>query len=196
MQIGFDAKRIFHNTSGLGNYSRDVVRILATQFPANSYWLYNPKPGKINPFASIAAVTEQRPASFFDRIFSSYWRRRRMVKQLKKQGLDIFHGLSNELPADISKAGFPSVVTIHDLIFMRYPQWYKKADVHDVVAEVSGNVAVVWSRITLEAIVRGAEAKTEFTVTEVYHQEGQTWKLLVLTFSSVRDTHKLEHSQG
>lgn len=28
MKIGFDAKRIFHNTTGLGNYGRDVVRML------------------------------------------------------------------------------------------------------------------------------------------------------------------------
>ena len=28
MNIAFDAKRAFHNTRGLGNYSRDLIRIL------------------------------------------------------------------------------------------------------------------------------------------------------------------------
>ena len=70
--------------------------------------------------------------------------------------------------------------------------WYRQADVHDVAAEVVENTAVIWSRITLRAMVRDNEAVTEFTVTEVYQKQGQDWKLLVLTFSSVRDTHKIE----
>lgn len=71
--------------------------------------------------------------------------------------------------------------------------WYKKADVHDVAVEITDDVAVVWNRITLTALVRGTDAVTEFTVTEVYKKQGNDWKLLVLTFSSVRDTHKIEH---
>lgn len=71
--------------------------------------------------------------------------------------------------------------------------WYKKADVHDVAVEVSDDVAVLWNRITLTAVVRGNDAVTEFTVTEVYKKQGNDWKLLALTFSSVRDTHKIEH---
>jgi len=71
--------------------------------------------------------------------------------------------------------------------------WYKKADVHDVAVEIVGNTAVVWSRITLTAVVRGNDAVTEFTVTEVYSKEAKDWKLLALTFSSVRDTHVIKH---
>ena len=70
--------------------------------------------------------------------------------------------------------------------------WYKQADVHDVAAEVVENTAIVWSRITLAAEVRGNDAKTEFTVTEVYQKQGSDWKLLALTFSSVRDTHQIQ----
>ena len=43
MLVGYEAKRIFHNKTGLGNYSRDLVRILATYYPKNQYFLYNPK---------------------------------------------------------------------------------------------------------------------------------------------------------
>ena len=71
--------------------------------------------------------------------------------------------------------------------------WYKKADVHDVAVEIVDNVAIVWSRITLTAVVRGSDAVTEFTVTEVYSKSGADWKLLALTFSSVRDTHQIKH---
>ena len=71
--------------------------------------------------------------------------------------------------------------------------WYKKADVHDVAVEMVEDVAIVWNRITLTAVVRGNDAVTEFTVTEVYKKQGSDWKLLALTFSSVRDTHIIKH---
>lgn len=70
--------------------------------------------------------------------------------------------------------------------------WYKKATVHDSAIEVSGNTAIVWNRITLESVVRGSDAKVEFTVTEVYQKQGKDWKMLALTFSSVRDTHVIK----
>ncbi|MBM1107191.1 nuclear transport factor 2 family protein [Aurantibacter crassamenti] len=72
--------------------------------------------------------------------------------------------------------------------------WYKNAEVHDVAVETFGdNTAVLWNRITLTAHVRGNDVENEFTVTEFYKKEGENWKLLDLTFSSVRDTHKIEH---
>lgn len=70
--------------------------------------------------------------------------------------------------------------------------WYKKADVKDTAVEIVGNTAVVWNRITLTANVRGSDVVTEFTVTEVYLKEANAWKMLALTFSSVRDTHEIQ----
>lgn len=71
--------------------------------------------------------------------------------------------------------------------------WYKQVTVHDAAAEIIDNTAIVWNRITLLAIVRGNEVTTEFTVTEVYYRQSDSWKLLSLTFSSVRDTHAIKH---
>lgn len=71
--------------------------------------------------------------------------------------------------------------------------WYKKATVKDTAMEIVGNTAIVWNRITLDAIVREQVAVTEFTVTEVYQKQGNDWKMLALTFSSVRDTHQIKH---
>jgi len=70
--------------------------------------------------------------------------------------------------------------------------WYKKADVKDVAVELIDDTAIVWSRITLTAFVRGSDVVTEFTVTEVFKKEKKDWKLLALTFSSVRDTHVIK----
>ena len=71
--------------------------------------------------------------------------------------------------------------------------WYKNADVHDVAVELFDNTAILWNRITLVAVVRGNEVSNEFTVTEIYEKQADDWLLLDLTFSSVRDTHSIEH---
>lgn len=71
--------------------------------------------------------------------------------------------------------------------------WYKKADVHDVVVEIIDDTAILWNRITLQAVVRENEVSNQFTATEVYKKQENGWKLLALTFSSVRDTHTIEH---
>lgn len=71
--------------------------------------------------------------------------------------------------------------------------WYKKADVKDVAVEFVDDVVIAWNRITLTAEVRGNDVTTEFTVTEVYKKVKKEWKMLALTFSSVRDTHVIKH---
>ncbi len=71
--------------------------------------------------------------------------------------------------------------------------WYKDADVKDVAIELIDDTAIVWSRITLTAFVRGNDVVNEFTVTEVYKKNRKQWNLLALTFSSVRDTHIIKH---
>jgi glycosyltransferase involved in cell wall biosynthesis len=51
-----------------------------------------------------------------------------MSGAIRRSGIDIYHGLSAELPSDIGRAGVKSVVTIHDLIFVHHPELYKPAD--------------------------------------------------------------------
>jgi hypothetical protein len=70
--------------------------------------------------------------------------------------------------------------------------WYKEAKVKDTAVEIVGKTAIVWNRITLVANVRGNDVTTEFTVTEVYQKIKKDWKMLALTFSSVRDTHEIK----
>ena len=70
--------------------------------------------------------------------------------------------------------------------------WYKEAQFHDSVIEVSGKTAIVWNRIMLLAVVRGTEAKTEFTLTEDYKKQKKDWKMLALNFSSVYDTYQIK----
>ncbi|WP_196886779.1 glycosyltransferase family 4 protein [Aureivirga sp. CE67] len=129
MKIGFDAKRIFHNATGLGNYSRDAVRILSEFYSDNQYVLYNPKEGRVKRFKQNKTNTEVKfPEAPIWKKLSSVWRQGPIVKQLQKDGIEIFHGLSNEIPKGLEKTSIKSVVTIHDLIFIRYPHLYKYFD--------------------------------------------------------------------
>lgn len=131
MNIGFDAKRITHNATGLGNYGRFVIRILSKYYPGNLYMLYSPSPGKerLRKQAEVLPHVRFRyPENFFYRMFKFIWRSGMLMSLLKKDRIALFHGLSNELPYGLKKKGIRSVVTIHDLIFLRYPEFYKPID--------------------------------------------------------------------
>lgn len=129
MKIGFDAKRAFHNTTGLGNYSRTLIESLAKNFSKNSYHLYSPLGGNA---AVVGLPTNNtiihHPKSFFNKTFSSLWRRKNIVQDLENDGIEIYHGLSNELPIGIEKTKIKTVVTIHDVIFKKFPQFYPRFD--------------------------------------------------------------------
>jgi glycosyltransferase involved in cell wall biosynthesis len=128
MKIGFDAKRLFHNTTGLGNYSRDLIRILSSFHPENDYFLYNPKPQKKKLFdIKSSSIIEKKPDSFLSKKLKSLWRTFGISSQLLKDKIDIYHGLSGEIPFFIPKK-IKKIVTIHDLIFMRYPHLYSYWD--------------------------------------------------------------------
>lgn len=119
IRVAFDAKRYFKNTTGLGNYARWLVDGIGQH--------------EVEPILAIAEQTdteyEQINASgFFARTFPSYWRSKGIVKALKSNNIDLWHGLSNELPFGIHRSGIPSVVTIHDLIQKRFPENYRWID--------------------------------------------------------------------
>ena len=130
MKIGFDAKRAVQNNTGLGNYSRYIIEILSAFYPDNFYLLFAPKQKENN---RLNTILSRKNISFvfpdgISRLFSSLWRIFGVKKEIKRNKIDVFHGLSNELPVKIRKAGVRSVVTIHDLIFLRYPEYYKPID--------------------------------------------------------------------
>ncbi|MES2588301.1 MAG: glycosyltransferase family 1 protein [Bacteroidota bacterium] len=128
MKIGFDAKRAFLNKSGLGNYSRNILNGLSKYFPNDSFQLYTPKTNDLKLYQKQENQEISLPSGLINSNFKSFWRSKGILKDLKTDKIDLYHGLSNELPFGIEKTGIKSVVTIHDLIFMRYPEFYPKID--------------------------------------------------------------------
>ena len=128
ISIGFDAKRAFFNYSGLGNYSRNFLFALASNHPGNSYYLFTPKTKNRYIIEKEAQYILIEPNLAVFKVLNLLWRRKYMINDIKRQNLEIYHGLSQELPVGIEKTGAKSIVTVHDLIFLRYPEFYTWID--------------------------------------------------------------------
>lgn len=126
MKIGFDAKRAFHNSSGLGNFSRNTINALSRYYPEDRYYLFH-SGTREGLFVPPKNAEELKPQGFWNNL-KKIWRRFRLTGLAKEKKLDIFHGLSHELPVGIENTGVKTVVTIHDLIYLRYPEYYPAID--------------------------------------------------------------------
>lgn len=130
MKIAFDAKRAFNNSTGLGNYSRFVIETLLRHYPQHEYYLFTPsiKSGFMDFAGGHDNVHIITPKSSIGKAFPALWRTYGIAGICKKLGISVYHGLSNELPVGLASFKGKKMVTIHDLIFLRYPQYYKVTD--------------------------------------------------------------------
>ncbi len=128
MHIGYDARLAFLNKSGLGSYSRNLIQGLSEKFPENNYLLYTTSMNFELFEPAAGCIQVKGPEHFMHRIFKSYWRTVSLSQQLAKDDIEIFHGLTHELPYQFPKNQIRSVVTIHDLIFLRLPHMYRLID--------------------------------------------------------------------
>lgn len=124
MKLGFDAKRLFNNFTGLGNHSRTTIDILTAEFPEHEYLLYTPKvrlTGVTLPYMGKKGCKVVKPEGV---VRGSVWRAYGLVNDMKRDGIEVFHGLSNEMPMGLFHSGIASVVTIHDVAFKTFPDMY------------------------------------------------------------------------
>jgi glycosyltransferase involved in cell wall biosynthesis len=132
LKIGFDGKRATCNFRGLGNYSRGLVEGLIELNLNHKFFLYTPN------FKDQRAITWilknqnhlsiKTPNSTLGNLLPGIWRSYFLAQDLKRDGIDLFHGLSHEIPFQDKKSTYKSVVTIHDLIFLRYPEFFPLID--------------------------------------------------------------------
>ena len=132
MTIAFDGKRASNNRTGLGNYSRHIIGLLAKFFPENRYVIFLTKPNKNEQLREIfeqnPKIETVLPKKGLWKKLSSLWRVFGIRNEIAEYENIIYHGLSNELPLTIKKTNAKSVVTIHDLIFLKFPKYYKYFD--------------------------------------------------------------------
>ena len=135
MRIGYDGKRAVRNMTGLGNYSRLVIEEMAAKYKSDEFLVYtpswtrkdseNPRLKRIN---ELPNVEYRYPYGLGPLSQGTLWRSFGITRHFLADKLDLYHGLSNELPLNIKEAGVASVVTIHDLIYRRLPYCYPPLD--------------------------------------------------------------------
>lgn len=131
MKIGFDGKRVTHNFRGLGNYSRGIIEGLIQYNPEHSLYLYTPQyknQRAINWISNHPQLNIRTPETYFEKILPGFWRSFLLDFYLSKDALDIYHGLSHEIPKLPKNRKYKTVVTIHDLIFLRFPEFFPWID--------------------------------------------------------------------
>lgn len=128
MKIGFDAKRAFKNNTGLGNYSRMIICALADSRIDDELFLFTPgtKGRYTSFFDGLRNVQVVTPAGLW-RLFPNMWRTFGIAAEIRRRRLDIYHGLSHELP--FGRVGETRlVVSMHDLIVWRFPKLFPLVD--------------------------------------------------------------------
>ena len=115
IHIGFDAKRAAQNKTGLGNYSRFVIKGLAQYAPSMRLHLFVPDAGKTRSLGGVdhfGAVTMHFPKTAFWRHFKSLWRSWGVVAHAKRKHVQLYHGLSGELPYGLKSNDIKSVLIV------------------------------------------------------------------------------------
>ena len=124
--IAVDAKRLFHNKEGLGQYARTLMKEMQALNPQHSYILCTPSLSKDYPyFLDNKRFSILQPGK---QILPWYWRQKGIVNDLRRHKVDFFIGLSNEIPKGLKSTRIKSVVSIHDLLYKVFPQQFTKVD--------------------------------------------------------------------
>lgn len=129
--IGFDAKRIVCNGTGLGSYARTLINDMIRCDDQKQLLLYTPYKGRDeyrDQIIKSPLVNFIYPDGKKCKLSKDLWRSKGVVKQLVNDNVQIYHGLSGEVPVGLRKSGIKGIVTIHDLIFLRHPEYYKFFD--------------------------------------------------------------------
>jgi len=95
-------------------------------YPENEYVFFSPE--KETELLEDRYVKNVVSPNLSSKAGQSYWRSCSISKDIIKSKVDIYHGLSNELPFSIEKTNAKKVVTIHDLIFLEIPSLYQFID--------------------------------------------------------------------
>ncbi|RMF14598.1 MAG: glycosyltransferase family 1 protein, partial [Candidatus Dadabacteria bacterium] len=128
MIVAYDGIRAALNPSGLGNYSRFILDAVERHLPAIEPHVYLPLSDGSGLYQPQGRARLQHPHRWPGGLLARTLWRRRLARRVAADGAAVFHGLSNELPVRLHSHGLRGVVTIHDLIYLRYPQYFSAID--------------------------------------------------------------------
>ena len=124
MRIGIDYTAAVRQGGGIGRYTRNLVGSVCALDAGNAYTLF--VAGGRWPADSGAALppnVRARTVPLSDRVLNIVWQRLRLPVpiQLVTGPLDLFHSPDFVLPY---VGRVPAILTVHDLSFMRHPEFF------------------------------------------------------------------------
>jgi len=141
-RIGIDVTSAVVQGGGIGRYTRELVRALAKVDEHNHYHLFSARPPRVLPVPDpLPAATNfhYHPAWLSERWLYRLWYRLRLPLpvQWATGRLDLFHSPDFVLPP--VRGSIPTLLTVHDLSFIHYPETFPAG----LVAYL--NAVVPWS---------------------------------------------------
>ncbi len=124
MRIGIQARFLIHPYTGIGQYTRNLLRGLAKVDKTNEYFLFTPEHVDLKlpeNFQQIR-VAEKDYASGSYRKY--HWEHKQVPAEMEKMELDIAHFLYPANP--VKKMKMPTVVTVHDVIPWKLKHYRRK----------------------------------------------------------------------
>lgn len=186
VRIGFDAKRFFHNQTGLGNYSRTIFHNLHNLYHHSfHFFLFSPSICNSDLFTSPEQF-KNTDIIFPPKWKSFLWRLFYVVSDVKKNQISIYHGLSNELPFELFKSkDIKWVVTIHDIAFL-----YFKKD-YFILDRIIQYFKIKYSCKKADLII----AISEFTKIDICRQFDIPLERVHVVYQTVQDIYKIKYQQ-
>lgn len=128
--IGFDVTAALTQGGGIGRYTRELIRALASEAPNFYFKLFSAHPpaqlAVPEPLPVVAHV-QYHPAPVDARWLYRLWYRARLPLpvQVFTGQIDLFHSPDFVLPP--VRGRIPTLLTVHDLSFIQYPETFPAA---------------------------------------------------------------------
>lgn len=125
--VGFDVTAALTQGGGIGRYTRELIQALATEAPTFVFKLFSARPPANLPVPDSlpsAGHIRRYPAPVDERWLYRLWYRARvpLPVQLFTGPIDLFHSPDFVLPPVSGR--IPTLLTVHDLSFIHYPETF------------------------------------------------------------------------
>lgn len=165
MQIGIDVTAAVSQGGGIGRYTRELVQALAAVDPENTYHFFSAKRPSTSPVPFPLPATPNvhlHTAPLDERWLYRLWYRLHLPLPVQwvTGRLDLFHSPDFVLPP--VSGGIPTLLTVHDISFVHFPEVYPAKLVRYL------NQVVPWSIERASHILADSEA-TKRDLATVWH---------------------------
>lgn len=125
--IGFDVTSALTQGGGIGRYTRELIGALVVEAPDFAYKLFSARPPAVLPVPDALPIlphVTRRPAPLDERWLYRFWYRARLPLPVQTftGAIDLFHSPDFVLPP--VGGGIPTILTVHDLSFVHYPDTF------------------------------------------------------------------------